>query len=119
VFRIATRGWEIIGLPIAGQIISLGQGVVNQVAAIPSLHAGMAATISLFFWAHTSLKLRTFFVCYFSFMTFALVFGGEHYIFDAILGLGYALAVEVGARFWERRYGEARAISPKTTAKTP
>jgi hypothetical protein len=52
-------------------------------------------------------------------MTFALVFGGEHYIFDAILGLGYALAVEVGARFWERRYGEARAISPKTTAKTP
>jgi len=117
VFRIVTRGWEIIGLPIAGQIISLGQGVVNQVAAIPSLHAGMAVTISLFFWTRAGLKLRTFFVCYVSLMTFALVFGGEHYIFDAILGLGYALAVEFGARFWESRYGESRAISPKTMAK--
>lgn len=122
VARIATRGWEIIGLPIAGQIISLGQGVVNQVAAIPSLHAGMAVTISLFFWSRSGFKLRTFFVGYVSLMTFALVFGGEHYIFDAILGLGYALAVEFGARFWEGRYGESRSISTKTIktmAKTP
>lgn len=118
VARIATRGWEIIGLPIAGQIISLGQGVVNQVAAIPSLHAGMAVTISLFFWARAGLMLRTFLVCYVSLMTFALVFGGEHYIFDAILGLGYALAGEFGARFWESRRGQSRAKLTTNKAKT-
>ena len=118
VARIATRGWEIIGLPIAGQIISLGQGVVNQVAAIPSLHAGMAVTISLFFWARAGLKLRTFFVFYVSLMTFALVFGGEHYIIDAILGLGYALAVEFGSRFWESRRSDSRKIYSKARTKT-
>jgi hypothetical protein len=118
VARIATRGWEIIGLPIAGQIISLGQGVVNQVAAIPSLHAGMAVTISLFFWARAGLKLRTFFVFYVSLMTFALVFGGEHYIIDAILGLGYALAVEFGSQIWESRRSESRKMLSKAGTKT-
>ena len=118
VARIATRGWEIIGLPIAGQIISLGQGVVNQVAAIPSLHAGMAVTISLFFWTQAGLKLRMFFTLYVSLMTFALVYGGEHYIFDAVLGLGYALAVEFGSRAWERRRGAGAKKSLKTLAKT-
>ena len=118
VARIATRGWEIIGLPIAGQIISLGQGVVNQVAAIPSLHAGMAVTISLFFWTQAGLKLRMFFTLYVSLMTFALVYGGEHYIFDAVLGLGYALAVEFGSRAWERRRGAGANKSSKSLAKT-
>lgn len=118
VARIATRGWEIIGLPIAGQIISLGQGVVNQVAAIPSLHAGMAVTISLFFWAQAGFKLRTFFVLYVTLMTFALVYGGEHYIFDAVLGLGYALAVEFGSRAWESRRGAAAKKLPKSLIKS-
>lgn len=31
---------------------------------------------------------------------------------------GYARAIEIGARFWENRYGESRAISTKTMAKT-
>ena len=100
--RIATRGWELIGLPIAGQIISLGQGVVNQVAAIPSLHAGMTVTITLFFWARVGLMFKAFLIFYIALMFFALVFGGEHYIFDAILGAGYAVAVEFGCRTWER-----------------
>lgn len=111
--RIATRGWELIGLPIAGQIISLGQGVVNQVAAIPSLHAGMAVTITLFFWARVGLKFKAFLIFYIALMFFALVFGGEHYIFDAILGAGYAVAVEFGCRTWERW----RDTSDKNPAK--
>jgi hypothetical protein len=113
IVRIATRGWELIGLPIAGQIISLGQGVVNQVAAIPSLHAGMAVTITLFFWARVGLKFKAFLVFYIALMFFALVFGGEHYIFDAILGAGYAVAVEYGCRTWEQR----RDSSEKNLAK--
>lgn len=103
IVRIATRGWELLGIPIAGQIISLGQGVVNQVAAIPSLHAGMAVTISLFFWPRVGKPMRAFFIFYVSLMVFALVYGGEHYVFDALLGAGYAIAVESGCRLWERR----------------
>ncbi len=101
--RIVTRGWGIVGLPVAGQIISLGQGVVNQVAALPSLHAGMTVTISLFFWPKARPWLRVFFVFYVCFMVFSLVYGGEHYIFDAVLGAVYAVIVEAGCRLWERR----------------
>lgn len=103
IARIATRGWSILGIPIAGQIVSLGQGVVNQFAAIPSLHAGTAFTISLFFWPRVGRYMRTFFVFYCATMVFTLAYGGEHYIFDALLGALYATAVEVGCRLWERK----------------
>ena len=101
--RIVTRGWSILGLPIAGQLISLGQGVVNAVAAIPSLHAGMALTISMFFWPRVGPAMRAFFAVYVIAMVFSLVYGGEHYIIDALLGFLYAVAVEIGCRMWERR----------------
>lgn len=103
VVRAATRGWSNLGLPIAHQIISLGQGVVNQVAALPSLHAGTTVTISLFFWPRVRNIVRVGLVAYMSFMTFTLVFGGEHYLFDAVLGAVYAVIVEIGCRLWERR----------------
>jgi hypothetical protein len=103
IVRIATRGWEILGIPVAGQIVSLGQGVVNQFAAIPSLHAGTAFTISLFFWPRVGPYMRAFFVMYCATMVFTLAYGGEHYFFDAILGALYAFAVEFGCRMWERK----------------
>lgn len=103
IVRIATRGWAILGIPVAGQIVSLGQGVVNQFAAIPSLHAGTAFTISLFFWPRVGRYMRAFFVLYCATMVFTLAFGGEHYFFDALLGALYAVAVEFGCRMWEKR----------------
>lgn len=103
IFRISTRGWSVLGIPVAGQIISLGQGVVNQVAAIPSLHAGMAILISIFFWNRSGLRMKIFLSLYMSGMVFALVYGGEHYLFDAFLGGVYAIAVHFGAGIWERR----------------
>lgn len=103
VLRISTRGWSILGVPVAGQIISLGQGVVNQVAAIPSLHAGMAFLISIFFWKRSGQKMRILLTFYMAGMVFALVYGGEHYVFDALLGALYALGIEYVCRLWERR----------------
>lgn len=102
IARIATRGWSALGIPIAGQIISLGQGVVNQVAAIPSLHAGMTVTISLFFWPRVRNTTRVLLLAYISFMVFTLAYGGEHYLFDSFLGIVYAIVVEIVCRIWER-----------------
>jgi hypothetical protein len=34
---------------------------------------------------------------------FTLVYGGEHYVFDALLGGIYALAVHYACLVWERR----------------
>lgn len=103
VLRISTRGWSALGIPVAGQIISLGQGVVNQVAAIPSLHAGMAILISMFFWSRMGLGMKLFLTIYSLSMVFTLVYGGEHYVFDAVLGGIYAWLVHYGCQIWERR----------------
>ena len=102
VLRISTRGWSVLGIPIAGQIVSLGQGVVNQVAAIPSLHAGMAILISIFFWRRSGIRMRVLLIIYSLGMVFTLVYGGEHYIFDAFLGGVYAFAVHYVCRLWEK-----------------
>jgi hypothetical protein len=67
----------------------------------------MAVTIALFFWARVGIKMKAFLVFYVALMFFALVFGGEHYIFDAVLGAGYAVAVEFGCRAWERWRGSS------------
>jgi hypothetical protein len=64
------------------------------------------------------LKAANVFCFYVSLMTFALVFGGEHYIIDAILGLGYALAVEFGSQIWESRRSESRKMLSKAGTKT-
>jgi hypothetical protein len=53
--------------------------------------------------------MKAFLAFYVALMFFALVFGGEHYIFDAILGAIYALAVEYGCRAWERGSARRRA----------
>lgn len=113
VARISTRGWEVLNIPVAGEIVKLGQGVVNQVAAVPSLHAGMALTIVLFFWP-TCRRLwqRTLFVAYVVGMVFALVYGGEHYVVDALLGWLYAVVTEIACRAWESRRRVARVDPP-------
>ena len=103
VLRISTRGWSALGIPVAGQIISLGQGVVNQVAAIPSLHAGMAILISIFFWSRVQLAMKLLLIVYSLSMVFTLVYGGEHYVFDAVLGGIYAWLVHYGCQVWEKR----------------
>ncbi|MEO6702816.1 MAG: phosphatase PAP2 family protein [Jatrophihabitantaceae bacterium] len=48
--RISTRGWNKLGLSEAKALIDEGQAGVNQVAAVPSLHAAISALISVFFW---------------------------------------------------------------------
>ena len=103
LLRISTRGFQVLHLPIAGEWLSLGQGVVNKFAAVPSLHAGMTVTIAAYFWPRASRRLRSFLVVYVLGMAFALVYSGEHYVIDALLGWGYAIAVEAGVRAWERR----------------
>jgi hypothetical protein len=112
IARISTRGWSELHISIAGQLISLGQGVVNQVAAIPSLHAGTTFTIAMFFWQGARPWLRGLLVAYPAFMIFTLVYGGEHYLVDALLGAAYAVAVEIGWRWWQRR-----RLSPITAAQ--
>jgi membrane-associated phospholipid phosphatase len=53
-------------------------------------------------------------------MAWTLVYGGEHYVFDVLLGWIYAVSVYFGVRWVRARWGErrrrARAAPPTAAA---
>jgi len=78
---------------------------VNQVAAVPSLHAGAALLISLFFWSRTK-RWRWLLAIYPPAMGFSLVYLGEHYVSDVLLGWIYAVVIFfVGNRLYDHIAG--------------
>ncbi|MBF6175836.1 phosphatase PAP2 family protein [Nocardia blacklockiae] len=76
----------------------------NYVAALPSLHAGFALLVSVTLWPLARRWwLRVPLVAFPAAMAFTLVYGGEHYVFDILLGFAYVAVTVVLARLWERR----------------
>ena len=69
--------------------------VSNPVAALPSLHAAFPMLLCLFFWTRANRLWKGILAWYVLAMGFALVYGGEHYVFDVLLGWLYAALVHV------------------------
>lgn len=107
VARISTRGWHAIGLHGAGNLLNLGQLAANPVAAIPSLHTAFALFVVLFFLRDVRRRWWPLLALYPLAMTFTLVYAGEHYIIDVLIGwvyvLGVFLLVGAGERWWRSR----------------
>ena len=101
VTRITSRGWSEIGLDRIDLVL---QGVGNPVAAMPSLHAGMACLIAMYGIRRLQSPWRWLLVLYPLSMSTALVYYAEHYVIDIVAGLLLAWAVLVGASAWERRH---------------
>jgi membrane-associated phospholipid phosphatase len=70
-----------------------GSLYANNVAAIPSLHAAYAMLIVLFLVDRARSRWKHLLWLYPLAMAFALVYSGEHYLTDVLLGWLYALAV--------------------------
>lgn len=94
VERLSGAGWEVLGLPRAGALLADSQGQVNQVAAVPSLHTAFAVLtcLVLFPLARRSWQ-RVVLVAYPALMALVLVWSGEHYVIDTVLGAVYAAGV--------------------------
>ena len=102
VKRIATRGWDAIGMHDAGALIERGQAAANDVAAIPSLHAAFTAMLTAYVWTKLGRLGRVLMALYTFTMAASLVYGGEHYVVDALIGYVYVALVLIGAGWWER-----------------
>jgi len=96
VDRISSSGWAVLGLPKAGALLHSSQGQVNPVAAVPSLHTAFAVLTCLVLlplarhaWQRVGL------VSYAVLMPLVLVWSGEHYVVDTLLGAVYAGAAVV------------------------
>jgi PAP2 superfamily len=103
VERIATRGWNKLGIPQAKALIDEGQAGSNQVAAVPSLHAAISLLLTVFFWPRVRRRWRPLLACYAVAMAFALVYSAEHYVFDILLGWAVTAIVTIGFARWQRR----------------
>jgi hypothetical protein len=103
VERIATRGWNKLGIPQAKALIDEGQAGSNQVAAVPSLHAAISFLLTVFFWPRVRRRWRPLLALYAVAMAFALVYSAEHYVFDILLGWLVTAVVTLGFARWQRR----------------
>jgi hypothetical protein len=115
VARISTRGWKAFGMHGAGNLLNAGQIASNPVAAMPSLHTAFALFVVVFFLATTRRRWWPLLLCYPLAMTLTLVYSGEHYVIDVLVGWAYVgmafLAVGLGERWWAAR--RARDAAPE------
>ncbi|MBA2523109.1 MAG: phosphatase PAP2 family protein [Solirubrobacterales bacterium] len=90
VDRIVGDVWRYLGVGSAASIWDHGSALSNQVAALPSLHAAYPVLILCFFWSTNALA-RVICLVYAVAMGLALIYTGEHYVFDILLGWVYAI----------------------------
>lgn len=114
VKRITGRGWYDLG----GHAQGHGSGaatahdsisaVGNQVASMPSLHAGLAMFVA--WWGIRTMRSswRWTLLLYPAAMCFMLVYYAEHYVLDEIAGGLLVAAVMGGCHLWERSRASGR-----------
>jgi membrane-associated phospholipid phosphatase len=83
--------WTEVPLAHFGSLFEKGQHYANNVAAMPSLHAGFALLITLYLWRLVPRWARVPLALYPIAMSLALVYSGEHYVVDCIAGWFYAV----------------------------
>jgi membrane-associated phospholipid phosphatase len=97
--RLTGRGWEDLGIHRLNLLLG---GASNKVAAMPSLHAGIAALVAVYAVQRLRSPWRWALLAYPVAMGVALVYNGEHYVIDILAGWLLAAVVLVGCTWWER-----------------
>jgi hypothetical protein len=100
VLRLTSEGFDQVGLGMVGSALSLGQHLVNPVAAMPSLHVAFATLAAGFWWSRVRRPWRWLLPFYPLAMCFSLAYAGEHYVLDEIAGVAYALVILAFARWF-------------------
>jgi hypothetical protein len=116
VERISSRGFLAIpGMHLTEGFVQSGIDASNQVAAVPSLHAAEAALVCVFGWPFVRRRWRPVLALYPLVMGFTLVFGGDHFVLDVLLGWAVVALVMVGARRFER-HRASQEFTPATVS---
>jgi membrane-associated phospholipid phosphatase len=115
-YRITHAVVNNLPVPKAGAMFQKGTDWGNDVAAVPSLHAGYTMLISLFLWPRLDRRWRPLLVAYPVGMGLSLIYLGEHYLIDILLGWAYAAitvyAVDRAAE-WRRQRRAETAAAPQ------
>lgn len=103
VARVVSDTLKTMGGSTVNSAVERGAAYSNRVAAMPSLHAGVPAMLLAFAWPLVGRLARVGLVAYTVGMAATLVYGGEHYVVDVLLGWLYALAAVLAVSWWFRR----------------
>jgi hypothetical protein len=110
--RIIDDVWAHLHSHLGESIFSGSSKFDNNVAAMPSLHGAYPLLITLFFWKGASLRTRIVLAAYPICMAFTLVYTGEHFVIDILVGWLYAAAtMYFGSKLldrWEARRSRRR-----------
>jgi hypothetical protein len=118
VLRLTSEGFEQVGLRMVGSALTLGQHLVNPVAAMPSLHVAFATLAAGFWWSRVRRPWRWLLPLYPLLMCFSLAYAGEHYVLDEVAGAAYALVILTIAR-WLRRRRQTQLLERSGKPSTP
>jgi hypothetical protein len=100
--RVMRTMWEHLGNPRVAAVFGEDSELAFPVGALPSLHAAAPFMVMLFFWDRAP-RWRPVLVAYNLAMAGTLVYTADHFVFDILLGWGYASAVHAGANRVTRR----------------
>ncbi len=89
ITRIIPRIWSWLPLHSAGTFFEKGEEYANNVAAVPSLHAAFSLLIARTVWPLAPRWLRPLVAVYPLAMAFSVIYTGEHYLSDVLLGWVY------------------------------
>jgi membrane-associated phospholipid phosphatase len=107
VRRIVGEMWPHVGLAPASALFERHQSFHNEVGALPSLHAAYPVALLAFFWA-AGRWVRAGLGLYALAMGATLVYTGEHYVSDILVGWAYAGASVAAVALVARRRGRVQ-----------
>ena len=100
--RPTGRGWTRLHLRSVGKAFLKGAEWSNPTAALPSLHAAFALFVPLFFFTWVRRPgWRALMLCFPVSMGLTLVYFGEHYVTDILLGWLYVAGSFAFWNWWE------------------
>jgi hypothetical protein len=108
VTRLTGRGWHDLG---AGSFHQKLSAVGNPVAAMPSLHAGIALFVAWYGASRLARRWRWLLLLYPLAMSFMLVYYAEHYVVDIMAGFAATGLVLWACAVWERRATSRRSLT--------
>ncbi|HSD24614.1 MAG TPA: phosphatase PAP2 family protein [Solirubrobacterales bacterium] len=121
-YRITHAVVNNLPVPKASAMFQKGTDWGNDVAAVPSLHAAYTMLICLFLWPRLSSRWRPFLAAYPIGMGLSLIYLGEHYLIDILLGWAYAAVaiylVNWGFERWGKQAEAALAEEPAGAGPT-
>ena len=103
VHRITGRGWWELHLKTVSRTLDRGAAVLNAVAAMPSLHAGLSLLAALWFTRNAPRWVRIAAMAYPLSMMAALVYFGEHFVSDCLMGFAATSIAWIASARWEKR----------------